>query len=266
MIVIARRLFKICLGLGMVLSTATYTVAEQRNGTAEEHDGNAERRVARSEQRNGKVVIIWAGFDQDNSRINIWGENFLGENGRRDPVVLLGRNSLPILGTPTSTRITAQLPAGLPGGSYLLIVTNGPGENNFDSLDMAIGAAGPKGDPGPPGPPGPPGEKGEKGEPGEPGGSGTSLQFVRGFVSANGGTSGANGFTPSRTGTGQYVLTYTTPFTGTAPIISITFGPSATPLAFSTISSTVNSVSFTIVNASGNPVDTAFWFMAVQRF
>jgi hypothetical protein len=89
---------------------------------------------------------------------------------------------------------------------------------------------------------------------------------VRGFVNASGGTSGANGFAPRRVGAGQYVLTYANPFVGAAPIISVTFGPGLGPLAFSTISSTTASISFTVVNAAGNPVDTSFWFMAVQRF
>lgn len=43
-------------------------------------------------------------------------------------------------------------------------------------------------------------------------GSSKSLRIVRGFITAAGGLSSGEGFTPSKTGTGKYRATFTTPF------------------------------------------------------
>lgn len=100
--------------------------------------------------------------------LTITGQNF---GGRRDPVVFLAGEPLPLVGAPTDTEIRATLPQLTPG-SYLLIVAKGAGENNSDSFDLVIGARGPKGDAGPMGPMGPAGAAGPQGPAGPQGGDG----------------------------------------------------------------------------------------------
>jgi len=93
------------------------------------------------------------------NRLTISGENFLGENGRTVPSLFLGKTLLSQLSS-SQTTIDATLPSGLDAGTYLLIVSNGPHIDDFDTFDVTIGAVGQQG------PPGIPGRVGPRGGPG----------------------------------------------------------------------------------------------------
>lgn len=117
---------------------------------------------AQREHANPTLLIMRAVVDFAANTLAIEGENFLGEKERRTPSAFLGRTLLnPSLVSPTL--IVAPLPPKLAPGTYLLIVTNGPGTDDFDTFDVTIGAVGPKGDPGIQG------LKGDKGDPGSQG-------------------------------------------------------------------------------------------------
>jgi hypothetical protein len=125
-----------------------------------------------AQEMSGKnnLVITRAAVESATNTLVLAGENFLGEDGKRAPSVFLGRNVLNTV-LVSSTLIRAQLPSGLPGGTYLVIVSNGVGQTHFDSMDLTIdyyetdhaGVAGPKGDKGDPGPAGPAGLAGPVG-------------------------------------------------------------------------------------------------------
>jgi hypothetical protein len=117
-----------------------------------------------------KVVIVRAAVDPATGRLDIHGENF-DAKGKRTPSVFLGRSLLTPVSV-SSTFIDALLPSDLAPGTYLLIVTNGPSAEDYDSLDLSIGGVGPKGDKGDPGAPGPKGDKGDTGAAGEKGDKG----------------------------------------------------------------------------------------------
>ena len=134
-----------------------------------------------AQEMSGKnnLVITRAAVESATNTLVLAGENFLGEDGKRAPSVFLGRNVLNTV-LVSSTLIRAQLPSGLPGGTYLVIVSNGVGQTHFDSIDLTIdyyetdhaGVAGPKGDKGDPGPAGPAGPAGSAGPVGPQGPAG----------------------------------------------------------------------------------------------
>lgn len=112
-----------------------------------------------------KLVIDHAAVNFMSNTLKIQGENFMDAKGKRVPSAFLGRL---LLNTSlvSPTLIVATLPANAAPGTYLLIVTNGPSDQDFDSFDVvidAVGAQGPKGDPGPQGPTGLQGPKGDNG-------------------------------------------------------------------------------------------------------
>ncbi len=119
-----------------------------------------------------QIVSAFATFDVPGDFLEIIGVGF--DNG--DPSVTLGGIALPVLNL-DANNILAELPAGLPAGDYLLIVStvnsddddddDGGGENVL--YDLTIGAVGPVG---PQGPQGKPGEQGSQGKPGEQGSQG----------------------------------------------------------------------------------------------
>jgi len=87
--------------------------------------------VAQDERGSSKLVIIQATVDLTTNTLAIYGESFLGDKiERRTPSAFLGRTLLKASGV-SSTLISAQLPANLLPGTYLLIVTNGPGTDHF---------------------------------------------------------------------------------------------------------------------------------------
>lgn len=125
------------------------------------------------------LKILWVEADQpaDQSagRILIQGYNFLWRR-HTNVVVTLAGYTLPIIGTPTATEITAELPAGYPPGTYLLTVSRGYARlkqgretgqaDEFHLTVGGVGPAGPKGDRGDAGAPGEPGRPGPQGVPG----------------------------------------------------------------------------------------------------
>ena len=108
-----------------------------------------------------------------------------GRNLGQDPKVFMGTTGGGLeelfLLYASDTGVEALLPTRLPG-TYLVIVTSGPGEDEVFAMNVTLsdsaaetGAKGPIGDRGPrglPGPQGPPGVKGERGDPGPPGAQG----------------------------------------------------------------------------------------------
>jgi microcystin-dependent protein len=85
-------------------------------------------------------------------------------------VTLGGFGPLTVTGTPTATAITADLPAVLGDGDYLLTVSNGNGQSQNDEYDLTVGRRGAQGERGEQGeqgklgPAGPPGIQGEQGK------------------------------------------------------------------------------------------------------
>ncbi len=86
-------------------------------------------------------------------------------------------NPLDLIGTPSATEITAELPEGIDPGDYLLTVSRGTGQSQNDEYDLTIGAVGSQGPEGPAGPagadgadgaPGPQGPEGPQGPAGPP--------------------------------------------------------------------------------------------------
>jgi hypothetical protein len=136
-----------------------------------------------------QLTIGAAAFDPATERLAIHGHNF----GAEGAVTL---NGFPLSAlTWTQTFIEVSLAKGTPPGTYLLTVSRGLGNVQFDRFNLTIGEIGPRGEAGPPGPPGPagpngapgaqgetgatgatgaPGPKGDKGDPGPPGPPGVS--------------------------------------------------------------------------------------------
>ena len=176
-----------------------------------------------------KVIITKVSVDSTTHRVTVNGENFLGSNGRTMPTVLLGRRVLYLLMNPTSTTVVAQLPSDIDGGTYLLTVSCGSGDSEYDSADFsfkgekddngdhegvtgATGPTGPRGATGATGPTGASGATGPTGATGATGGSGatgptgaTGAQGATGSTGATGssGATGANGATGAQGPTGN---------------------------------------------------------------
>jgi hypothetical protein len=97
-------------------------------------------------------VLTNAVADLDAGALSIFGDNF-----GPSPQVFLGTDlgTLEELGVITFTNmsIQASLPPATPPGTYLLVVSTGPGNKNMFAMDVTLGAVGPEGPPGPPGVP-----------------------------------------------------------------------------------------------------------------
>jgi Collagen triple helix repeat (20 copies) len=101
-------------------------------------------------------------------QMTILGVNF----GTGTPSVLLNPNTnLTVLPGSTSSSVTAQLPANLAPGSYLITLTTAQG-NKSESFFPTIGTVGPQGPVGPAGAVGPQGAAGPMGPVGLPGATG----------------------------------------------------------------------------------------------
>jgi Collagen triple helix repeat (20 copies) len=124
-----------------------------------------------------RLVIVRAAADLTTNTLFIHGENLLDSKGKRTTSVFLGRTLLNPSRMSTGW-IEAPLPPNLLPGTYLLIVTNGTGLEDWDTIDVSIGGVGPKGDKG---------DKGEKGDKGDPGAKGdTGLQGAKGDTGLQG--------------------------------------------------------------------------------
>ena len=126
----------------------------------------------------------------------------------------------------SGTEITAELPAGIPDGDYLLTVFTGNGQSQSDEYDLTVGAVGPKGDEGdkgdqgdqgPTGPEGPLGPEGPQGPEGPTGPDGPQgpmgAQGPRGFVGPPGpaGAARVSSFTAEASSTCNYSCSASTP-------------------------------------------------------
>lgn len=120
-------------------------------------------------QSENSVVITQAAADMAAHRITITGENFSRTQTR--PSVFLGRTMLTVISA-NDTEIVAELPSAAAAGTYLLIVVTGTSNQNYDSLDVTLGAVGPTGPQGPQGPMGPQGPQGFTGAQGPQGPAG----------------------------------------------------------------------------------------------
>jgi hypothetical protein len=105
--------------------------------------------------------LVVKGASADGDILTIRGIGF----GTAAPHVALAGVPLVVISS-DGDEIAAQLPAGIPPGSYLLVVARNPARTPYYLFDVTLGAAGPQGEPGPagdrgpqgpPGPPGPPG-------------------------------------------------------------------------------------------------------------
>lgn len=121
-----------------------------------------------------QLAITSAEADFAIGRIYVKGKNF----GNDAPLVKLSGQVLTVMSFTTES-IDAMLPAGIAPGTYVLVVSRGPGNDNngkSESLDVTLGAAGargPKGDQGLPGPKGEKGDRGDKGDKGDKGDAGS---------------------------------------------------------------------------------------------
>ena len=112
------------------------------------------------------IISVQLTFDSAGDTITIQGQNF--DNG--DPAaVTLGLDELTVI-SETPTEIVAACPGGLClDGDYLLTVSTGMKNNEFDAYNLTIGAVGPIGPQGPQGVQGATGPAGPQGPQGDPG-------------------------------------------------------------------------------------------------
>jgi microcystin-dependent protein len=109
------------------------------------------------EGRKPRLTLVSAEADLAGERLTVRGSGFGGH-----PLnVKLGFVRLAVL-TAGPNEFVAELSPGIAAGTYLLTVTRGRSKDDFDQLDVTIGAVGP---PGPAGPEGPMGEPGPAGGP-----------------------------------------------------------------------------------------------------
>jgi hypothetical protein len=85
---------------------------------------------------------------------------------------------------------------------------------------------------------------------------------IRGIVEPDGTIYNGSGFSVSRSGTGSYVVTFASPFSD-VPAISLTAGFSASPLYFNPLWVNTSTLSFTYLDAEGNPTDSWFFLIAI---
>lgn len=112
----------------------------------------------------GLVFIDSAQANLSTNTIAIFGKNF----GKQPPEVKLDAAIL-VVTSFSPTTIKANLPVGLPPGSYHLMVVAGRGSPRVGLLDVTIGDTGPEGPQGPQGPQGAQGIPGAQGQPGPAG-------------------------------------------------------------------------------------------------
>lgn len=91
-----------------------------------------------------------------------------------------------------------------------------------------------------------------------------NLRIIRGIVSANGTIIGGSGFTVSRTGAGQYTITFTTPFPSPPAVTATTNFNGSASSVIQTNGVTGSSAAF-YISTNSTPVnaDDAFHFIAV---
>lgn len=84
------------------------------------------------------------------------------------------------------------------------------------------------------------------------------LRIIRGKVSAAGALTVGEGFTPAKTGTGAYSLTYTAPFSGVPALV-------VTPQSADTaqVGGGTASVGSVTTMVAGSPTDASFHFVAI---
>lgn len=124
------------------------------------------------------ITLTSATPDYDNGTLTITGADLT--KGPRAPQVYLGTSALTVTSS-SNSQIQASLPPNVAPGTYLLTVTNGPGNAQLDELWITLGtagpagpagAAGPAGSTGPAGPAGPQGPAGPAGPQGPAGPAG----------------------------------------------------------------------------------------------
>jgi hypothetical protein len=91
--------------------------------------------------------------------------------------------------------------------------------------------------------------------------TGTPLRTVRGIVTSAGAVLEGDGYTPSRTGTGLFTITFDTAFSGIPSLNPTPFGSSG--LGATITAHTASAISIRISNASNTATDAAFHFIAV---
>jgi hypothetical protein len=144
---------------------------------------------AKQQQPPPQVVVSVAATDAGATTLFLAGSGF-----HADSRVLLGSQPLAVLAVATDgSTLTAQLPAGLAPGTYLVTLVTGPGQVQQAAFAVTLGAVGPQGDPGPAGPEGAAGPAGSPGPAGPAGPAGPS--GAAGAKGADGapGPAGANG-------------------------------------------------------------------------
>jgi hypothetical protein len=147
--------------------------------------------VAQSKQPPPLVIVSTAAADAGLTTLFLAGSGF--DAGTR---VWLGTQPLTVLAVASDGRaLTAQLPAGVGPGTYLVTLVAGAGQVQQASLAVTLGAVGPPGDPGPAGPTGAAGPAGPEGPVGPAGPAGPA--GVAGAKGADGapGPAGATGAT-----------------------------------------------------------------------
>lgn len=91
------------------------------------------------------------------------------------------------------------------------------------------------------------------------------LCVVRGYVDSAGAKTGGDGFTSSKTSTGQYAVVFSPPFSD-APVVTVTTLSSSPLVArFGTAPSRTGFTVFTFQTTDGNVGDSAFFFQAIGQ-
>jgi hypothetical protein len=187
-------------------------------------------------------TIISASANVSNTAITITGTNFVGQDAKHPLIANLDNMQLTITAS-TPTSITANLPAGLPPGSYQLFVSttgNLSDSGHTAELDVTLGTTGPKGDTGATGATGSTGSPGATGATGANGATGSpGANGMNGAPGATGptGATGSTGSTGSPGTTGATGATGATGPTGGGggasiiPVISMVWSSSVTPIS-----------------------------------
>ena len=113
--------------------------------------------LAKNNNSPNSVSVDTASVNFSTNQMMITGANFTSKGA---PTVTLGATTLGVVGSPTATQITVNLPNGIAAGTYIVTVASG---NESDTLDVAIGAVGPMGPQGPQGSAGATGPAGSQG-------------------------------------------------------------------------------------------------------
>lgn len=156
-----------------------------------------------------QLTMYYVYVDLPQQSIFIDGVNFT-KKGKEVPVVTFGDNTL-VVDNYTDTNLQAKLPSGFVAGGYLLTVSTGNGEKEYDEWNLTIGAVGPQGPKGDAGPQGPIGLTGATGPQGPQG-----IQGLTGVMGPQGpiGLTGATGAMGATGPQGPIGLTGATGATG----------------------------------------------------